>query len=144
MRKNILVIMAVFLLWGCGEAMEECWIGDDIITNIEPLCLDFEANADTAYVTIIGPTGWDIRNGINVVGSDTIPFCIIDSLGEFQCRKGQFFVYGDWFLIKKEREDSLMQVIVKENNLSVDRQLTLELRHYVRGPFDYVIKQKHQ
>ena len=135
MKIAYYLVFIILLLIGCENTIDEKQvIANEVSVNISPSYLIINKESDTILVKISPAEGWHLRGSCSIVNKDTI-------LSKFEYNTEDFFIEEDWFSIKKDKQDSIMQVTVKENISNSKREVLLDLSYLGIFTFRYKIEQ---
>lgn len=117
------LVFTILLLIGCENTTgENPVIADEVSVDISPSYLNLNKKSDTILVRISPAEGWKLRGGCSIIDKDTIH-------ANFEYGTENISIEEEWFSIKKNKQDSIMQVIVKENNSISKREVLLDLSY---------------
>lgn len=129
------LVFTILLLIGCDNTTgENPVIADEVSVDISPSYLNLNKKSDTILVRISPAEGWKLRGGCSIIDKDTIH-------ANFEYGTENISIEEEWFSIKKNKQDSIMQVIVKENNSISKREVLLDLSYLGIFVFRYRIEQ---
>lgn len=125
----------ILLFIGCENTTDENpVIADEVSVKISPSYLNLNKKSDTILVRISPAEGWKLRGGCSIIDKDTIH-------ANFEYGTENISIEEKWFSIKKNKQDSIMQVIIKENNSISKREVLLDLSYLGIFVFRYRIEQ---
>lgn len=129
------LVFMILLLIGCENTTDENpVIADEVSVDISPSYLHLNKESDTILVRISPAEGWKLRGGCSIIDKDTIH-------ANFEYGTENISIEEEWFSIKKNKQDSIMQVIIKENNSISKREVLLDLSYLGIFVYRYRIEQ---